>query len=93
MEERKTLAPELVSLLLSARFIIVRFQSGSALFFTQRASFDSSPKPAFKSRICVHSNGATLNIPSFSLSILHPPLELLTPWSFSGGNNKNYLRI
>lgn len=97
MEERKSLASELVSLLLPARFIIVQFQSGSALFFTQQASyvesFDSSPKPAFKPHICIHSNGVILSFPFFVLSIPHPPLELLTLWSFSVSNNKNYMCI
>lgn len=94
MEERKIWHLNLFHFL---QDFVVQFQCGSVILFTQRASyaesFCSSPKRASKAHICICSSSVILSFPFFSLSIHHPPLELLTPWSFSVGNNKSYMCI
>lgn len=80
MEERKSLASKLVSLLLPVGFIIVSRVKVSFPLHSMHSvlSFNSSPKPILKPHICIHCNGVHLCFPFFALFIPYPPFVLLT---------------
>lgn len=96
MEDRRSLASKLISLLLLRDLSL--FSSRVEVLFSSHSkhpmvSFNSSLKTSLKSNICFNSSGDHLHFLFFALSTPHPSFLFLSFWSFSVGKNKNYTCI